>query len=80
MELTDSTLSIMNTALPITQDSSFHTDVPSLPEETGQLVSGQPLVLSQAFLTSEVSEIPSSMGSQQQTTSEKNVNNPLMDE
>lgn len=76
MELTSSTLSIMNTALPITQDSSFHTGVPSLPEA----VSDQPLVLSQAFLTSEVSEIPSSMGSQQQTTSEKNVNNTLMDE
>lgn len=66
---------MMNTALPIV-GSSFNTDVPSLPEET---FSGQPLVLSQAFLTSEVSEIPSSIENQQQLTSENIVNNTLMD-
>ncbi|XP_056627841.1 T-box transcription factor TBX6 [Triplophysa dalaica] len=76
VELTNSTISMMNTALPI-MGSSFNTDVPSLPEET---FSGQPLVLSQAFLTSEVSEIPSTMENQQQLTSENNVNNTLMDE
>nr|XP_055031426.1 T-box transcription factor TBX6 [Misgurnus anguillicaudatus] len=75
VELTNSALSMINTALPIT-GQNFHTDVQTLQEQT---VSGQPLVLSQAFLTSEVSDIPSSMESQQQTTSDNNVNNTMMD-
>ncbi|KAK7134253.1 hypothetical protein R3I93_017612 [Phoxinus phoxinus] len=73
VELPSSALSIINSALPIT-DSGFHTDVPSLPDQT---VSDQPLVLGQSFLTS---EIPSSMESHPQTTPENNVNNTLMDE
>ncbi|XP_051771649.1 T-box transcription factor TBX6 [Ctenopharyngodon idella] len=72
VELPSSALTIINSALPIT-DSGFHTEVPSLPDQT---VSNQPLVLGQAFLTS---EIPSSMESQPQTTPENNVNNTLMD-
>uniref|UniRef100_A0A8C2J044 T-box transcription factor 6 n=1 Tax=Cyprinus carpio TaxID=7962 RepID=A0A8C2J044_CYPCA len=71
VEIPSSALSIINTALPIT-DSGFHTEVPSLPDQT---VSDQPLVLGQEFLTSEIS----SMESQQQTASENNVNNTLMD-
>ncbi|XDV45098.1 hypothetical protein PO909_013252 [Leuciscus waleckii] len=71
VELPSSALSIIN-ALPIT-DSGFHTEVPSLPDQT---VSDQPLVLGQSFLTS---EIPSSMESHPQTTPENNVNNTLMD-
>ncbi|XP_067285305.1 T-box transcription factor TBX6 [Pseudorasbora parva] len=63
VEHPSSGLSIINSALPIT-DSGFHTEVPSLPDQA---------VLGQAFLTS---EIPSSMESQPQTTPE---NNTLMD-
>ncbi|NP_705952.2 T-box transcription factor TBX6 [Danio rerio] len=73
VDLPSSALTIMNTALPIT-DSGFHTEVSSHPDQTD---SDQTLVLEQAFLTS---EMPSSMESQQQTTSETNVNNALMDE
>lgn len=73
VELSSSALSIINTALPIT-DSGFHTEVTSHPDQTD---SDQTLDLEQAFLTS---EMPSSMESQQQTTSENNVNNALMDE
>ncbi|KAK2877013.1 hypothetical protein QQF64_004136 [Cirrhinus molitorella] len=72
VEIPSSALSIINTALPMT-DSGFHPEVSSLPDQT---VSDQPLVLGQAFLTS---EIPSSMEPQQRTTSENNVNNTLMD-
>ncbi|KAI2658894.1 T-box transcription factor TBX6 [Labeo rohita] len=72
VEMPSSALSIINTALPMT-DSGFHTEVTPLPDQT---VSERPLVLGQAFLTS---EIPSSIESQQQTTSENNVNNTLMD-
>lgn len=71
VEIPSSALSIINTALPIT-DSGFHTEVPSLPDQT---VSDQPLVLGQEFLTSEIS----SMESQQQTASDNNVNDTLMD-
>ncbi|XP_026078975.1 T-box transcription factor TBX6 [Carassius auratus] len=67
VEIPNSALSIINSALPIT-DSGFHTEVPSLPDQT---VSDQPL----EFLTSEIS----SMESQQQTSSENNVNDTLMD-
>ncbi|TRY74206.1 hypothetical protein DNTS_004371 [Danionella cerebrum] len=48
--LASSALSIINTPLPIT-DSGFHPDVPSS-------VSDQPLVLEQAFLTSEMENQP----------------------
>lgn len=72
VEIPSSALSMINTALPMT-DSGFHTEVASLPDQT---VSDQPLALGQAFLSS---EIPSSMESQQQTASENNVNNTLMD-
>ncbi|XP_051969211.1 T-box transcription factor TBX6-like [Xyrauchen texanus] len=58
--------------LPLT-DSGFHTEESSFPEQT---VSDQPLVLGQSF--SEMSDIPTSMGSQPQTTSENNVQNKLM--
>ncbi len=72
VEIPSSALSMINPALPMT-DSGFHTEVASLPDQT---VSDQPLALGQAFLSS---EIPSSMESQQQTASENNVNNTLMD-
>ncbi|XP_016343608.1 T-box transcription factor TBX6-like [Sinocyclocheilus anshuiensis] len=72
VEIPSSALSMINTALPLT-DSGFHTEVPSLPDQT---ISDQPLMLGQDFLSS---EIPSSMESQQQTASENNVNNTLMD-
>uniref|UniRef100_A0A8C1JDK2 T-box transcription factor 6 n=1 Tax=Cyprinus carpio TaxID=7962 RepID=A0A8C1JDK2_CYPCA len=71
-EIPSSALSMINTTLPLT-DSGFHIEVPSLSDQT---VSDQPLVLGQAVLSS---EIPSSMESQQQTASENNVNNTLMD-
>ncbi|XP_051959108.1 T-box transcription factor TBX6 [Xyrauchen texanus] len=75
VELTSSTLSIINTALPIT-DSGFHTEIPSLPQQT---VSDQSLVLGQAFMTTEMSDITNSIECQPHTTSENNVNNTLMD-
>ncbi|XP_042590686.1 T-box transcription factor TBX6-like isoform X2 [Cyprinus carpio] len=71
-EIPSSALSMINTTLPLT-DSGFHIEVPSLSDQT---VSDQPLVLGQAVLSS---EIPSSVESQQQTASENNVNNTLMD-
>ncbi|XP_016348573.1 T-box transcription factor TBX6 [Sinocyclocheilus anshuiensis] len=71
VEIPSSALSNINTALPIT-DSGFLTEVPSLPDQT---VSDQPLVLGQEFLTCEIPSIEN----QQQTASENNVNNTLMD-
>lgn len=72
VEIPSYALSMINTTLPLT-DSGFHIEVPSLSDQT---VSDQPLVLGQAALSS---EIPSSVESQQQTASENNVNNTLMD-
>ncbi len=72
VEIQSSAFSMINTALPMT-DSGFHTEVASLSDQT---ISDQPLALGQAFLSS---EIPSSMENQQQTVSENNVNNTLMD-
>ncbi|XP_076121475.1 T-box transcription factor TBX6 [Alosa pseudoharengus] len=77
------TLSITSSALSINDPScGFHGDVPPFP---GSTVSDQPMSLGQAFISSQmtqipdITEIPASMDSRLQTTSQDDLNNSLID-